>query len=393
MAIRISAEVWGDGPTLYARGLTHRLFIALLKVADDCRPETRRGRVSHVQLAEALGRVPRSAARALETLEELGVIRKTAPPGRHLPPEYQIACPEDGWRFPDAAAEPAPAAPAASALSAPAESAGAGRPDPTPSVPSSDPTPSVSTCQNAGPTPADPRPDTFSACPDTVGVRYPYYPYYPEGVRAPVRPPAPAPEPDPAPRPPARPLAAGSRCPAHAGLPGEPPPCRGCRDARLGHEACEADRKREATRQASQAARDRAVQRRARIEACGMCDGDGVLPTGALCDHDPGSADRAARGLALCRAALAGKRGGRAAPTPAAPTPAGPVPAAPAPTAAATPAAPLRPGPLFPRFSQGARRGWFDRCDVDKCVADIDGQLPSRRIPATVSAPPARLTR
>ena len=52
------------------------------------------------------------------------------------------------------------------------------------------------------------------------------------------------------------------------------------------------------------AADQRATRRRA-IEACHRCDAAGYVPGGGVCDHDPGTPARAARGVALVRAALA----------------------------------------------------------------------------------------
>jgi len=52
------------------------------------------------------------------------------------------------------------------------------------------------------------------------------------------------------------------------------------------------------------AADQRATRRRA-VEACHRCDTAGYVPGGGVCDHDPGTPARAARGVALVRAALA----------------------------------------------------------------------------------------
>lgn len=96
-------------------------------------------------------------------------------------------------------------------------------------------------------------------------------------------------------------------------------PCRGCADARRRYdatrteltEAAETARRRAEARAQSEAAQQRAADRRAAIAACDMCGPDGYRD-GAVCDHDPGATDRARRGIAAVRAALAQKAAERA---------------------------------------------------------------------------------
>jgi hypothetical protein len=105
-------------------------------------------------------------------------------------------------------------------------------------------------------------------------------------------------------------------CTQHPG--GTPDPCRACADTRRRYDASEAARleaetarRRADARAQSEAAQQRAADRRAAIAACGMCGPDGYRD-GAVCDHDPGTEDRARRGMAAVRAALAQKAAQRA---------------------------------------------------------------------------------
>jgi hypothetical protein len=54
-----------------------------------------------------------------------------------------------------------------------------------------------------------------------------------------------------------------------------------------------------------EAAADQRAARQQAIAVCDRCDSRGYLPGGLVCDHDPHTPARAARGLALVRAALA----------------------------------------------------------------------------------------
>ncbi|WP_305780053.1 hypothetical protein [Nocardia nova] len=99
------------------------------------------------------------------------------------------------------------------------------------------------------------------------------------------------------------------RCPDHLHHP-NPPACGGCADARREREAHDAAATR-AKLERESAEKRRAAEDRARaIAACGMCDADGYLIVdggGALCSHDPGEAERGARGMAELRAAMGWK--------------------------------------------------------------------------------------
>jgi hypothetical protein len=99
-----------------------------------------------------------------------------------------------------------------------------------------------------------------------------------------------------------------TQCSKHLDDP-DPPPCGACGVARRAHDAWALAAPLERAR-ADQAARhQRAVQRaettRLAIAACRDCDEAGYLPGGSVCPHDPNAADRAARGAAAARAALA----------------------------------------------------------------------------------------
>lgn len=82
--------------------------------------------------------------------------------------------------------------------------------------------------------------------------------------------------------------------------------CRACGDARKNRQAHDAALVRaqaaKHTAETKRAAEDRARA----IANCSLCDTDGYRDT-ALCDHDPDTADRARRGMAAVRAAMAGR--------------------------------------------------------------------------------------
>jgi hypothetical protein len=103
-------------------------------------------------------------------------------------------------------------------------------------------------------------------------------------------------------QPPKRP---SDRCPEH--LEDEhPPPCRNCLEARLGAEGWDRDQIRATAAARTAEARARDDTRRQAIARCGLCDDAGYVGR-QLCTHDPDAAERAARGSALARAALAGR--------------------------------------------------------------------------------------
>lgn len=101
-------------------------------------------------------------------------------------------------------------------------------------------------------------------------------------------------------------------CARHPG--GTPTPCRDCRAMREIHDrwlhdraAATAERDRAAAAAQSAAARQSAEVRAQAIENCRLGCGRGTNPgylDGRLCDHDPDSADRRARGMAKIRAAI-----------------------------------------------------------------------------------------
>lgn len=105
------------------------------------------------------------------------------------------------------------------------------------------------------------------------------------------------------------------RCAAHREWPAEQPvpPCGPCANFRKAHErwTARAEHTRAAAR--SEQARETAELARMAIDACTLCDHNGYRPDpdtgrpGAVCDHDPNTAERNARGIAQVRAALAAK--------------------------------------------------------------------------------------
>lgn len=74
------------------------------------------------------------------------------------------------------------------------------------------------------------------------------------------------------------------RCPKHLDDPTDDP-CRGCQGAREIHEAWERERVSRQALARSAAAKDRAIARKAEIDACTMCDSTGYR-AGRLCTHN-----------------------------------------------------------------------------------------------------------
>lgn len=95
----------------------------------------------------------------------------------------------------------------------------------------------------------------------------------------------------------------GPRCERHLTDP-NPPPCRGCADARRTLEATAAQEAADWQRIKSEAARRRAELIQESIDECGMCDERGYFGT-TVCNHDPNIVDTAKRGMAQVRAVLA----------------------------------------------------------------------------------------
>ncbi|QIN93655.1 hypothetical protein SEA_DUMPSTERDUDE_67 [Gordonia phage DumpsterDude] len=97
------------------------------------------------------------------------------------------------------------------------------------------------------------------------------------------------------------------RCPKHIGD-AKPPPCGACGDARRARDAWDAEQARarvEAERSERHALAELA---REAIAACTLCDDSGYRGS-RVCNHDPDTEARAARGLALVRQQLGGKAG------------------------------------------------------------------------------------
>lgn len=79
--------------------------------------------------------------------------------------------------------------------------------------------------------------------------------------------------------------------------------CGPCVDARRDREAWDQERRHRAAEQHSAAVRARGQDRRARIEACLLCDENGYRDR-SVCDHDPHTEERNRRGSAKCRAMI-----------------------------------------------------------------------------------------
>jgi hypothetical protein len=91
-------------------------------------------------------------------------------------------------------------------------------------------------------------------------------------------------------------------CPRHPG--GTTERCRACQLARQAADAADAAQRRAHAAARSEAARLAAEDRARAIAACSLCDETGYRDT-AVCDHDPDTLDRARRGMAAVKAALA----------------------------------------------------------------------------------------
>ena len=101
------------------------------------------------------------------------------------------------------------------------------------------------------------------------------------------------------------PLPRPERCRTHQ-LDDIPPPCGACKVARETLEVTVRARARQDAERERHARREAARMARLDIDACTLCDEDGRDGTGLPCTHDPGAAERARRGAAEVRAALAG---------------------------------------------------------------------------------------
>lgn len=95
-------------------------------------------------------------------------------------------------------------------------------------------------------------------------------------------------------------------CTRHPG--GTTDPCRACATAREDRARFDAEQPRRAAKAESERARQVAEDRARAITHCPLCDDDGYVGT-VLCDHDPGTSDRARRGMAAVRAAMAARPG------------------------------------------------------------------------------------
>ncbi|MFD9614956.1 hypothetical protein ACFWWS_36890, partial [Streptomyces sp. NPDC059083] len=83
-------------------------------------------------------------------------------------------------------------------------------------------------------------------------------------------------------------------------------PCGKCGDRRRQREVFDAELAAAVAAKRTAEAKRAADVRAQAIANCTLCDADGYRGT-ALCDHDPGTADRARRGMAAVRAAMAGR--------------------------------------------------------------------------------------
>ncbi|QBG78543.1 hypothetical protein SEA_BARCO_68 [Gordonia phage Barco] len=93
------------------------------------------------------------------------------------------------------------------------------------------------------------------------------------------------------------------RCPKHIDVE-NPPACGACADARRTRETWDTEQTQRRKAAQSEAARTAAELRAAEIANCDLCDSNGYRGN-RVCDHDPDTAARAARGMALVREQLA----------------------------------------------------------------------------------------
>lgn len=93
------------------------------------------------------------------------------------------------------------------------------------------------------------------------------------------------------------------RCPDHINDE-HPPPCGACGGYRRARERWDQRQAAAAAEARSAEIRAAAEIREAAIAACTICDPDGRLPSGTVCNHDPNQADTNRRGIAAVRAAL-----------------------------------------------------------------------------------------
>lgn len=102
------------------------------------------------------------------------------------------------------------------------------------------------------------------------------------------------------------------RCTRHQNIPpGDPVPnCHACGSARQTAQSWDTEQSRAAAQARSADGRLHATDRALAIAACSICDGDGYVGR-VLCDHDSERTERARRGMAAVRAALAATAGGR----------------------------------------------------------------------------------
>lgn len=96
------------------------------------------------------------------------------------------------------------------------------------------------------------------------------------------------------------------RCPRHHDDP-NPPNCGQCAEARRAAETFDRGQALAATDRRTHEARQRDDDRRRAIDNCGLCDPEGYAGR-QICTHDPGAAERAARGRAAVAAAMRGNQ-------------------------------------------------------------------------------------
>ncbi len=320
MSGRIVREVIDAAEQLRAAGLGGHPLQALVQIAEECRDDSRVGSVPYSRVAAWLGKSPRTAERAVGALVKAGVVVVARHGGgRYKAVNQYYVPPLAGWvpgvshvthgmaGVPEGVQPPLMAGvPTDDENSRHSRGGGssAGSDERTPATHGLAGVPEAAEANSR---------QHAEQLPPSMDVRCSVVPEVllggttdvttdranvPDSVTPPEDPSTKEPAPHPAP--------AGSRC----GRPDcrAPAACGPCGDARRAHPVWLAER----SRAASQQARLAAAARAAAIAACPVgCDDRGYLGA-ALCDHDPGKAERNRRGRALVDAQLRGRARSRA---------------------------------------------------------------------------------
>jgi hypothetical protein len=258
-------------------GLSHRGLVALLVIAEGCRDEGRRGRVPRARVAAVLGATERTATRAIKEVVTAGHARVLQPARRR-----ESALAANGTAIPRGLATLYELAPLGSWDDTQVSPQSQSREDTQ-----------VSPQVGIGETNPNRWGDKSERLGRHLGVSLPVV--SPVGESRGEREAVLKANLGEAEKPPLH-------CPKHPN--GTESPCRACGDARQMRASWEAKQARQSAEARSREARERAEVRASEIARCDLCSENGYVGT-VLCDHDPETPERARRGIALVRAALA----------------------------------------------------------------------------------------